>query len=255
VVANETSTALNPNLPSSHLAALVKQALTSDATATSNGGGGAGAGAAAAAAHASGSAYDESYSTTIHKPVKIAPIKLTDDKDDDDIGGGYDDDNMLSKGGGDDNGDGDGALADDSPVREFPDYLTRYVATHEKECTAAAFSKDGLSAATASTDASIKVLEVSKMHYFSQLMESGSQEEGSFASVRPVVKTLYAHTAEVNALDFHPTESFLASAGDDATIHFWDYSAPHKRSYKHVTDTHAVSSIHFHPTGDFLLGK
>ena len=58
----------------------------------------------------------------------------------------------------------------------------------------------------------------------------------------------------VLALDFHPTVSVLASGSRDCTVKFYDYSKPSvKRSYRSITDVVGINSIHFHPSGDYML--
>ncbi len=58
----------------------------------------------------------------------------------------------------------------------------------------------------------------------------------------------------VNDLDFHPGSAILVSCGKDSTIKFYDYSqSTMKRSFRHIQDSHNVRSVHFHPSGDFLL--
>ena len=67
-------------------------------------------------------------------------------------------------------------------------------------------------------------------------------------------------------MDFHPFNAILISSGKDNTIKFYDFSsANNKRSYQFIQvrkrnslllilkDSHNVRSIHFHPTGDYIL--
>ncbi|MES1920842.1 hypothetical protein MHBO_002468, partial [Bonamia ostreae] len=46
--------------------------------------------------------------------------------------------------------------------------LTKFIATHKDVCRVGVFSKDGTLAATGSSDTSIKLLDVSKMHFHNQ---------------------------------------------------------------------------------------
>ena len=48
--------------------------------------------------------------------------------------------------------------------------------------------------------------------------------------------------------------SVLASGSRDCTVKFYDYSKPSvKRSYRSITDVVGINSIHFHPSGDYML--
>jgi WD40 repeat protein len=58
------------------------------------------------------------------------------------------------------------------PAKSQLSYLTKFVTTHKGPCRAAAFSPDGTQAATGSADASIKLLEVEKMHYLNEVMSN-----------------------------------------------------------------------------------
>ncbi|CAG8537730.1 6044_t:CDS:10 [Paraglomus occultum] len=125
--------------------------------------------------------------------------------------------------------------------KEAPNYSTWYMTTHRAASTCAIFSGDGKYAATGSADASLKVLDTSKMN-------SRSDED------RPVIRTLYDHLAPVNDLSFHPNGLVLASCSDDQSIKLFDLSKPGvKRSFRYLQDTHIVRSIAFHPSGDFIL--
>ncbi|CAG8735217.1 8348_t:CDS:2, partial [Acaulospora morrowiae] len=122
-----------------------------------------------------------------------------------------------------------------------PNYSTWYMTTHRAASTCAIFSGDGKYAATGSADASLKVLDTSKMN-------SRSDED------RPVIRTLYDHLAGVNDLSFHPNGLVLASCSDDQSIKLFDLSKPGvKRSFRYLQDTHIVRSIAFHPSGDYIL--
>ncbi|CAG8527183.1 5786_t:CDS:10, partial [Scutellospora calospora] len=125
--------------------------------------------------------------------------------------------------------------------KPIPNYSTWYMTTHRAASTCAIFSGDGKYAATGSADASLKVLDTSKMN-------SRSDED------RPVIRTLYDHLAGVNDLSFHPNGLVLASCSDDQSIKLFDLSKPGvKRSFRYLQDTHVVRSIAFHPSGDYIL--
>jgi WD40 repeat protein len=64
--------------------------------------------------------------------------------------------------------------------------VTRFITTHKGACRVAKFSPDGKFVATGSSDNSIKLLEVEKMHTH-HLMKS---EVEDYASARPVGKKL-----------------------------------------------------------------
>ncbi|KAJ3294957.1 cleavage stimulation factor, 3' pre-RNA, subunit 1 [Borealophlyctis nickersoniae] len=105
-------------------------------------------------------------------------------------------------------------------------------------------SLDGKYAATASTDMSLKVIDVSRV----KANYRGLTDE------KPVIRTLYDHLAVVNEVIFHPNGTVVASCSDDQTIKLYDLQKPAiKRGFRWFQDACAVRSIHFHPSGDFLL--
>lgn len=67
--------------------------------------------------------------------------------------------------------------------------------------------------------------------------------------------SLYFHchcslVQEVTCLEFHPTETLLASGSRDYTIKFFDYSKTSaKKASRTITDSEQISSISFHPSG------
>lgn len=147
--------------------------------------------------------------------------------------------------------DGNDKLLPALPIsKDFPRYATRFVTAHKLPCRVAKFSQDGQLVATGSTDASIKLLSVAKMHFAAQV--KGEKVE-DYTSTKPVVRTFYDHSEPICDLDFHPIEPFLVSCGKDCTIKFFDHSKNTKRSYRSITDSMPIRSINFHPTGDFLL--
>ncbi|KAI8099577.1 WD40-repeat-containing domain protein [Halteromyces radiatus] len=122
-------------------------------------------------------------------------------------------------------------------------YTQLYYTQHKGPCRTAIFSKDGRFAATGSFDASLKLLDVNKM-----------KKRTGGASDKPVIRTLYDHTAPVNDIDFHPNGLVLASCADDQSIKLFDLSKSNvKRAFRYLQDTQPVHSIQFHPSGDFLL--
>lgn len=74
------------------------------------------------------------------------------------------------------------------------------------------------------------------------------------AGDKPVIRTLYDHTEQVNDLSFHPNGLVLASCSNDQSIKLFDLSKTGvKRAFRYLQDVHPVNSICFHPSGDFLL--
>ncbi|KAI9308203.1 WD40-repeat-containing domain protein [Cunninghamella echinulata] len=130
-----------------------------------------------------------------------------------------------------------------SVSKPAPQYTQLYYTQHKGPCRTSVFSKDGRFAATGSYDASLKLLDVRKM-----------KNRTGGASDKPVIRTLYDHTAPVNDLSFHPNGLVLASCADDHSIKLFDLSkAGVKRAFRYLQDTQPVNSISFHPSGDFLL--
>lgn len=137
--------------------------------------------------------------------------------------------------------------------KQLPSYKTKFVTTHKDMCKVACFSQDGQLVATGSSDCSIKLLQVSKMHYHSHI--KGEKVE-DYTATKPVIRTFYDHNQEINDLGFHPIEPFLVSCSSDCTIKFFDHSKPSaKRSYRYIQESYPVRSVHFHPSGDFLLAS
>ncbi|CAG8525452.1 19570_t:CDS:2 [Racocetra fulgida] len=94
-------------------------------------------------------------------------------------------------------------------------------------------TRNGKYAATGSADASLKVLDTSKMN-------SRSDED------RPVIRTLYDHLAGVNDLSFHPNGLVLASCSDDQSIKLFDLSKPGvKRSFRYLQSIRAYDVKNF----------
>eukprot|EP01083_Nonionella_stella_P313785 1127932_1 len=104
-----------------------------------------------------------------------------------------------------------------------------------------------------SADCSIKLLDVSKMHFHSQA-KATADYRNDMSQIKPVLRTFYDHLAPINDLDFHPTATLLASCSKDCSVKFFDHEKLQvKRSYKHVVEPESIRTINFHPGGDFLL--
>ncbi|KAJ3308345.1 cleavage stimulation factor, 3' pre-RNA, subunit 1 [Blyttiomyces sp. JEL0837] len=130
---------------------------------------------------------------------------------------------------------------------QAPPYTSWFTTQHRGLARAAAFSSDGRYFATCSSDASLKVLDVSKIHTV-----HANATEGSV--VKPVIRTLYDHQAPANDVCFHPNGTVLASCSDDMSIKLYDIQKPNvKKGFRYLQDTYPVRSISFHPSGDFLL--
>lgn len=131
-------------------------------------------------------------------------------------------------------------------------YETAYVTSHKGNCRAGAFSIDGTLCATGSVDASIKILDVERMLAKSNVehMTNSNNEQGG----HPVIRTLYDHIEEVTCLDFHPKEPILASGSRDLTVKLFDFSKTSaKKAVKTITDSEPITTIAFHPTGEYIL--
>ncbi|CAG9132945.1 unnamed protein product [Plutella xylostella] len=130
-------------------------------------------------------------------------------------------------------------------------YETAYVTSHKMACRAGAFSSCGQLVATGSVDASIKILDVERMLAKSapEEVDPGREQQG-----HPVIRTLYDHTDEITALDFHPREQILASASRDCSIKLFDITkASAKKAFKSITDSEPVLCVAFHPLGDHII--
>eukprot|EP00102_Acyrthosiphon_pisum_P004376 XP_001947896.1 PREDICTED: cleavage stimulation factor subunit 1-like [Acyrthosiphon pisum] len=128
-------------------------------------------------------------------------------------------------------------------------YKTIFVASHKGACRAGAFSPDGQLIATGSNDASIKILDVEKMHKAHEI--GSTKNEGQ---VRPVIRTLYDHLEGVTCLEFHPNKPILASGSRDCHVKFFDYSKIMlKKAVKTLKDVVPIKCISFHPLGDHMV--
>jgi cleavage stimulation factor subunit 1 len=105
-----------------------------------------------------------------------------------------------------------------------PEYNQLYYTQHKGPCRTAIFSADGRFAATGSHDASLKLLDVNKM-----------KNRSGDAGDKPVIRTLYDHTDQVNDLSFHPNGLVLASCSNDQSIKLFDLSKTGvKRAFRYL---------------------
>jgi WD40 repeat protein len=103
--------------------------------------------------------------------------------------------------------------------------------------------------ATGSDDMAVKLLSVELM-----TLHSDRNSDDSEAPSKPVLKTFYDHESAVHDLDFHPFLPHLISGSKDCTIKFYEYEKNGaRRSFRFLQDTHSVNSVHFHPTGDYIV--
>lgn len=111
----------------------------------------------------------------------------------------------------------------------LPPYQTWFITAHKSACRTACFSADGTLCATGSSDSSLKVMDVSKLN--------AKNEED-----KPVIRTLYDHTAAVNDAQFHPNGMVLASCSDDCNVKFYDITKPGtKRAFRYIQ----VFKVHY----------
>ena len=69
-----------------------------------------------------------------------------------------------------------------------------------------------------------------------------------------IAKACFHYLQEVSALDFHPQHMILASGSKDHSIRFFEFSKPSvKKAYKSIQEASEVTTMSFHPSGDFLL--
>ncbi|KAJ3409378.1 hypothetical protein CcCBS67573_g01347 [Chytriomyces confervae] len=132
-------------------------------------------------------------------------------------------------------------------VRSAPQFVSWFATQHKGAVRGAAFSVDGAYIATASADASLKVLDVAKI-------QNCRKDSSMAATDKPAIRTFYDHQSAANAVAFHPNGSILASCSDDQTIKLYDLQKLNmKRGFRYMQDACAVRCISFHPTGDYLL--
>jgi WD40 repeat protein/tRNA A-37 threonylcarbamoyl transferase component Bud32 len=108
---------------------------------------------------------------------------------------------------------------------------------HTGNVTAVRFGPDGKRLATASTDCTVKVWDLSG---------------GPAGALRASQTTLRGHTKTVYGVAFSPDGEHLASGSGDQTIRIWEIS----RGAVHLTlrgHTTTVTSLTYHPTGTQLV--
>jgi len=141
-----------------------------------------------------------------------------------------------------------GVQQQDTFLRE--QFVTRFITTHKAPCTCATFTADGAFVVTGSQDSSLKLLSVEKMNYHTQT----KSEVEDYSLARPVLRTYYDHSQEINDVVAHPREPIVCSASKDYTIKFFNYArSDRKRAFKHIQETHNVKTVGFHPGGEYLL--
>jgi cleavage stimulation factor subunit 1 len=139
----------------------------------------------------------------------------------------------------------------ESPKPKFA-FVARFTAAHKSAVRTAAFSPDGALVASASDDASIKILDVDKMHQHSSARNVGANAESEASKV--VYRTFFDHQLPINDLAFHPTRPILVSCSKDASIKFFEHSrSSSRRSFRAIREKVDVRSVDFHPSGDYLL--
>ena len=95
-------------------------------------------------------------------------------------------------------------------------------------------------AASGSHDTTVKVLDTAKMYQFGT-----SSDRRDFDVSRPVIRTLYDHSAAVNCVAFHPTMAYLFSGSADKTIKVYDLTKPSTqlRALSSISDSSVVQSM------------
>ncbi|PVU93329.1 hypothetical protein BB559_003332 [Furculomyces boomerangus] len=98
--------------------------------------------------------------------------------------------------------------------------------------------------ATGSADSTLKVVSTERLK---------TPADKANPDEKPVIRTLYDHRSGVNEVAFHPNGLVLASCSDDQSVKFFDLTlAQGKRSFRFIQDNFAITSMSFHPIGDFL---
>ncbi|TPX38043.1 hypothetical protein SmJEL517_g00048 [Synchytrium microbalum] len=146
---------------------------------------------------------------------------------------------------------GDPSSSTKQQPKTAPSYMSWYSTPHKAAVLSAAFSVDGKYIATGGADCTVKVLDVAKARrvHTSQNDKPIVGDESS-----PVSRSVTDHTGNVTDVAFHPNNLVLASCSDDKHIKMYDMQKVHmKRSFRYLQDSHAVNSISFHASGDFLL--
>ncbi|KAJ1501353.1 hypothetical protein HMI54_000485 [Coelomomyces lativittatus] len=147
------------------------------------------------------------------------------------------------------------AFEEETETRPIPKYLPGYSNFHKSLVSSATFSFDGRFVATASHDNNIRVLDVETLDDMlhgrtktaAELKEK-DLEEG------PIARSLYDNSGTLHEIAFHPSNLVLASCSEDNTIRFYDVTrSSSRRSFRYLQDTCPVTTISFHPGGQFLI--
>ncbi|KAK3740944.1 hypothetical protein QZH41_017794, partial [Actinostola sp. cb2023] len=122
-----------------------------------------------------------------------------------------------------------------------------YVTAHKAPCRTAAFSASVFYIFN-------QVLDVDRMVAKNTMPQTHDQGQGMNLENHPVIRTLYDHTEEVTALEFHPFASVLVSGSKDCTIKLFDISKPSvKKAYRAIQEAEVINSMSFHPSGDYII--
>lgn len=142
---------------------------------------------------------------------------------------------------------------DNESVQRLGSYEARFVTSHKRPVRCTTFSRDGKLAATGGAGATIKLLDVGKMHYSVLLKHTKKSDKADHGITRPVIRSYHDHEDKVNDLDFHPGGEYLLSGGADGLILYWNIHKNVKRSQECLQEHGAVRSLHCHPSGDYFL--
>ncbi|KAJ2779779.1 hypothetical protein H4R18_003807 [Coemansia javaensis] len=139
-------------------------------------------------------------------------------------------------------GAGAGAGADeDAGAGAELRYQERWRVGHKGAATAAAFSGDGRYVATGAADASLKLIDVDRARDGEAVLRTLHHGDGGSGG------------GAVTGVAFHPNGLVLASCSADQTLRLFDLSAAHGRaSFQGFRDSHALRSLAFHPSGDYI---
>ncbi len=155
------------------------------------------------------------------------------------------------------------------------DFVVQTLIGHESEVWDVAFSPQGDLLASASSDNSILVWNISTgaifqnltghnnsvfsvaFHPYDSVLASGSFDRTIFVwnlTTGEIMYNLTGHTSSIWSLDFSPDGSYLASGSGDSSVRLWDYSS--SISYLNLTGhTGAVRSVQFLPNGILASGS
>ncbi|RKP13954.1 WD40-repeat-containing domain protein [Piptocephalis cylindrospora] len=125
--------------------------------------------------------------------------------------------------------------------KRVPYFLCTFRTTHKEAVRCARFNQTGRYVATGSMDASIKIIDMTRV-------------KEKHRELRPVVRALYGHVGPVTDIAFHPNGLTLVSASEDQTIKLYDLAKPHnKRALLSAQDFFPVNSVDFSPTGEHIV--